>query len=163
MSSCIYPGSFDPVHLGHIDIINRATNIFDKVYVAPAINKNKKGRFSIENRISLIEKSIKSLPNYEKIEVVTFDDLLVDFCRKNNISTILKGVRNTNDFILEQDMANAIRFVYEDLETLFIPADTRLSCISSSMVMDVLLNNSTVEPLVPKEIAYDIQKMFGGK
>lgn len=162
MSTCIYPGSFDPIHLGHIDIIKRATKIFDRVIVSPSINKNKKGRFTLDERVEMINICLKDIENNEKIEVLTFDNMLVDFCKNNDINTILKGVRNINDFTLEQDMANAIKLINKDVETLLICSNTQLQSISSSIVLDVALNNGDLTPFVNEEIIFYIENKFGG-
>ncbi len=163
MTSCIYAGSFDPIHFGHIDVIENATKIFDKVYIAPLFNKNKKGRFDIETRVLMIERCIENIKNKEKIEIVTFDKMLVDYCHENKISTILKGVRNTNDFILENDMANSIRLINDDVLTLLIPSSIKYSSISSTIVYDVLQNNGDLTPFIPNEIIEIIKEKFGGQ
>lgn len=162
MSTCIYPGSFDPIHIGHIDIIKRATKIFDKVIISPSINKNKKGRFTLDERIEMINLCLEDIPSIEKIEIVTFENMLVDFCEKNNIDTILKGVRNINDFILEQDMLNAIKLINENVETLLICSNPALQSISSSIVIDVALNNGDLTPFVNEKIIFYIENKFGG-
>lgn len=162
MKTCIYPGSFDPIHLGHIDIINRLCKIFDKVIISPLENKHKSGRFSIDDRISFIEKSIKRLPQADKIEIVYFDDMLVNFVHKSKIDVIVKGVRNTNDFILEKDMADSIRLINAEVETLFMPSTNKYNSISSTIVYDVILNKGDLKPFVPIEIVDDIVYRFGG-
>lgn len=162
MKTCIYPGSFDPIHLGHIDIINRLCKIFDKVIIAPLQNKHKSGRFSIDDRIIFIEKSIKKLSNSDKIEIVYFEQMLVNYVYSEKIDVIIKGVRNTNDFILEKDMADSIRLINDDVETLFLPSTNKYNSISSTIVYDVILNNGDLKPFVPIEIIDDIVYRFGG-
>lgn len=163
MTSCIYAGSFDPIHNGHIDVITNATKIFDKVYVAPLENKNKKGRFTIAQRSLFLNRCLDKLEYKDKIEVVTFDEMLVDYCYNNKINTILKGVRNINDFTLEQDMAGSIRLINDDVFTLFIPSSTKYQNISSTIVYDVLQNGGDLTPFIPIAIIDTIKEEFGGK
>ncbi len=158
MTSCIYAGSFDPIHLGHIDVIENLAKIFDKVYVAPLVNKNKKGRFDIADRIKFIEICMKNVQNNEKIEIITFEGLLADFVKEKGISTIVKGVRNTLDFELEKEMAQSIRMLDDDVKTLLLPSSLKYSSISSTIVYDLIQNNGNLEPFVPIEIIELIRK-----
>lgn len=163
MSSCIYPGSFDPFHKGHLDVVKNISMIFDKVYIAPIKNKNKAGRLKIEDRILLIEMSIKNLEFRDKIEIITFDEMLVNYCKKNKISTIVKGIRNVNDYVLENEMATAIRMIDDDVKTLFYPSDPIFQAISSSMVFDVINNNGDLTPFLPIEIVDTVKRKSEAK
>ncbi len=162
MSSCIYPGSFDPIHNGHIDVIENLTLIFDKVYVAPLINKNKKGRFCVSDRILFIEKALVDLENYDKIEIVTFDGLLADFVVENKVNTIVKGLRNTMDFEMEKEMAHSIKLLDNNVQTLFFPATPKYSSISSTIVYDLIKNNGNLKSFLPKDIVEMVKQKTEG-
>ncbi len=160
MTSCIYPGSFDPIHNGHIDVIENLAKIFDKVYVATLINKNKNGRFSTEDKLLFIEKAISNIDKVENIEVITFDGLLADFVKEKEIDTIVKGIRNTIDYEMEKEMALSIKLLDKDVQTLFLPASTKVSSISSTIVIDLIKNNGNLEEFVPIEIVDLIKEKY---
>ncbi len=158
MKSAIYAGSFDPIHNGHIDIIKRSAKIADKLYVAVLNNSHKKYLLSLEERMSLAEKTLSDVKN---IEIITFDGLLLDFVEKNKITTIVKGVRNVQDFLYEQDLANGIKAINPDIETVLLFTTPIYSFLSSSMVKDVAIYSEKIENLVPKEVSYMINKKMG--
>lgn len=162
MKSCIYPGSFDPIHKGHLDLLENAIKSFDKVYIAPLSNKNKKNRLEIEDRIQLIETCISNINVKDKIEIVTFDGMLIDYCVENNINTIIRGIRNTNDYVLEAERASAIRLVNKDILTVFLPASDIYQSISSSIVFEVIKNNGDLRPFLPENIINIIREKIGG-
>lgn len=161
MTSCIYPGSFDPIHKGHLDLLETAAKSFDKVYIAPITNKNKKHRLSIDDRIKLIEICISTLCCKNKIEIITFDGMLVDYCAKNNINTIIKGVRNVNDYTIEHEMASGIRLINNDIVTLFLPALDIYRPISSSIVFEIAKNNGDLKPFLPEKIVDIVREKIG--
>ncbi len=162
MASCIYPGSFDPFHKGHLDVLENISKIFDKVYIAPITNKHKSGRIDIDDRIEIIKIAIDSLPSKDKIEIITFEGMLVEYCKKNKISTIVKGVRNFNDYTLESEMATGIRMIDNDVLTLLYPSNPVYSAISSTMVYDVVKNKGDLTPFLPLEIIEIVKKKIGG-
>lgn len=161
MTSCIYPGSFDPIHKGHLDILERATKSFDKVYIAPISNIHKKNRLNIENRIKLIEICIKNIKYKDKIEIVNFDGMLVEYCVKNNINAIIKGVRNVNDYVAEHEMSSAIRLINNDITTFFLPSSDLYRSISSSIVYEIAKNNGNLKPFLPEEIIDIVKEKIG--
>ena len=127
----IYPGTFDPVTHGHIDIIRRALGIFDKLIVSVALSPAKNPLFSVDQRVSFIQEGIKSLKN---VEILPFDNLLTDFARKNNASVIIKGLRAVSDFEYELQMGLMNRNLDESIETLFMIPSQEYAFLSSSFV-----------------------------
>lgn len=146
----VFPGSFDPITLGHYDIIERAVPLFDKIIVAIGQNAQKNYMFSLEQRKKWIEDSLKKFPN---VEVETYEGLTVDFCRKKNAQFILRGLRNPADFEFEKAIAHTNRAITQkDIETVFLLTSSGKSYISSSIVRDVIKNGGNYEILVPAEV-----------
>ena len=148
MNKAVFPGSFDPITLGHVDIINRATNIFDEIIVAVGINKEKKHLFSNDVRIKFIKETFIKEP---KIKVKKYKGLTINFCKKNNINTILRGVRNPSDFEFEKAIAHT-NYKLSGVETVFLITDPEFSYISSSIVREIIENNGNYKKLVPKTV-----------
>ena len=151
MKKAIFPGSFDPITLGHHDIISRGITLFDELIIAIGINAEKKYMFSLEQRKQFIEESFKDYPN---IKVVTYKGLTVDFCQKNNVDFILRGLRNPADFEFEKAIAHTNRDL-SPIETVFLLTAASTSYISSSIVRDVIRNNGDYKKLVPKSVRID--------
>lgn len=143
----ICPGSFDPVTLGHIDIIARASRMFDRVVVAALVNSSKKPCFSIDERMELMREAVKELDN---VEVVSFEGLLAEYCRKNNIDAIVKGLRAVSDFEYEFQMAIANKKLCPQLETIFLTADSDSMYLSSSMVREIGSMGGDISNFVPE-------------
>jgi len=148
MKRAIFPGSFDPITLGHYDIIKRSIKLFDEVIVAIGINADKKYMFSLEERQKFIEDAFKNEPN---VTVVTYKGLTVDFCRENNVEFILRGLRNPADFEFEKAIAHTNRDL-APIETVFLLTAASTSYISSSIVRDVIRNNGDYTKLVPGSV-----------
>ncbi|MGJ5643441.1 pantetheine-phosphate adenylyltransferase [Formosa sp. S-31] len=148
MKRAIFPGSFDPITLGHYDIIKRGIKLFDEVVVAIGINSDKNYMFSIEERKQFIEESFKDDP---KVKVVTYHGLTVDFCKEIEAPFILRGLRNPADFEFEKAIAHTNRKLAE-IETVFLLTAARTSYISSSIVRDVIRNNGDYKVLVPESV-----------
>ncbi|MFA5480435.1 MAG: pantetheine-phosphate adenylyltransferase [Candidatus Muiribacteriota bacterium] len=142
----VYPGSFDPVTKGHIDILKRATSIFSKVIIAVVVNPNKKSRFTVEKRVELIKKSIGDLPG---VEVDSFSGLLVDYVKMKNGVAIIRGLRAVSDFEYEFQMAHTNKKLAPNVETVFIAADNRYTFISSNVIKEVSSLGGDVSDLVP--------------
>ena len=148
MKKAIFPGSFDPITLGHHDIIERGVTLFDELIIAIGINADKKYMFSLEERTQFIEDSFGNNP---KIKVVTYEGLTVHFCQENNIDFILRGLRNPADFEFEKAIAHTNRDL-APIETVFLLTAASTSYISSSIVRDVIRNNGDYTKLVPKTV-----------
>ena len=157
--TAVYPGSFDPVTNGHLDIIKRAAKTFDKVYVAILTNSAKNPKFSLEERIDWLERATKELPN---VEIVSFSGLLVDFASRIGANIIIKGLRAVSDFEYEFQMALTNRKLQPDIETMFLMTNDRYSYLSSSIVKEIANYGGSLEGLVPdfmiKEIYQKIKK-----
>jgi len=146
----VFPGSFDPITLGHFDIIERAVPLFDKIIVAIGQNAQKKYMFSLEQRKKWIEDSLKRFSN---VEVDTYEGLTVDYCKRKNASFILRGLRNPADFEFEKAIAHTNRAITQkDIETVFLLTSSGKSYISSSIVRDVIRNGGNYEILVPDAV-----------
>jgi len=148
MKRAIFPGSFDPITLGHQDIIKRAVNLFDEVIVAIGINSEKKYMFTLEERMGFIKAAFSNEP---KVTVVSYEGLTVDFCKKNNVKFILRGLRNPADFEFEKAIAHTNRDL-APIETVFLLTAANTSYISSSIVRDVIRNHGDYTKLVPKSV-----------
>lgn len=156
MKVAIYPGSFDPITLGHLDIIRRAARCFDRVYVCVLYNCDKKTpMFSPEKRLEMIQKSVAELPN---VEAELFSGLLADYAREKNASILVKGVRNATDFDLEYQMAAINRGIWEELETVFLPASGAYQHFSSTMVREMIRYGQPLEKYVPRAVAEELKQ-----
>lgn len=157
MRIAVYPGSFDPITNGHLDIIERASRIFDKVIVGVLNNKNKKPRFTSDERVMLIKKVTSHLDN---VETASFDGLLVDFAKRQNASVIIKGLRTVNDFEYEFQMALLNKALDNECETMFMMTNSKYSYISSSMVNELAGYKGDLAGLVPSEIIQYIKDKY---
>jgi pantetheine-phosphate adenylyltransferase len=144
----IFPGSFDPITLGHFDIIKRGISLFDEVIVAIGINADKKYMFSLEDRKRFIEEAFKDEP---KVSVITYEGLTIDLCKKMNADFILRGLRNPADFEFEKAIAHTNRRLSK-IETVFLLTASKTSYISSSIVRDVIRNGGDYTVLVPDSV-----------
>ena len=150
MSSVVYPGSFDPVTLGHMDVIERASKIFDNVIVCVLNNSAKKSPlFSLNERVNMLRDVLADLQN---VTVASYDGLLVDFAKENDIKVIIRGLREVTDFDSELQMAQGNHMVSPDIETIFMATDPRFSFISSSMVREFVSYGRSAKGFVPDAI-----------
>ncbi|HXJ98248.1 MAG TPA: pantetheine-phosphate adenylyltransferase [Gelidibacter sp.] len=148
MKRALFPGSFDPITLGHQDIIKRGLKVFDEVVVAIGINADKKYMFSLEQRLKFIEDTFKDEP---KVKVMTYKGLTIDFCKEIDAQFILRGLRNPADFEFEKAIAHTNRKLSK-IETVFLLTAASTSYISSSIVRDVIRNNGDYTVLVPESV-----------
>ncbi|QRM87973.1 pantetheine-phosphate adenylyltransferase [Lacinutrix sp. WUR7] len=148
MKRALFPGSFDPITLGHYDIIKRGVKLFDEVIVAIGVNSEKKYMFSLEERKRFLEESFKDEP---KVKVVTYKGLTIDFCKEVKSQFILRGLRNPADFEFEKAIAHTNRKLSK-IETVFLLTAARTSYISSSIVREVIRNNGDYTVLVPDSV-----------
>lgn len=148
MKRAIFPGSFDPITLGHYDIIKRGLTVFDEVIVAIGVNADKKYMFSLEERKKFIEETFKDEP---RIKVVTYEGLTVHFCEQIGVEFILRGLRNPADFEFEKAIAHTNRDL-APIETVFLLTAAKTSYIASSIVRDVIRNNGDYTKLVPDSV-----------
>ena len=162
MKSAIYPGSFDPVTNGHLDIVERASKIFDKLYVAVLINPAKHTLFTVEERVELLKEATK---DYKNVEIVSFGGLLADYAKDNGIEVIVKGLRAVSDFEYEFQMALINKSLNADLETLFLTTTAENMFLSSSIVKQVAGFEGDVSGFIPKCVLDALEKknLLGGK
>jgi len=154
MKRAIYPGTFDPITLGHLDIIKRACKIFDEVIVAVAENKTKKPMFSYKKRLELAKIATADLP---KIKVVGFEGLLANLSDELEANTIIRGLRAVSDFEYELQMGYANASLKKDLETIYLMPSLQYAFISSSIVRAILTHNGDISHLVPESVLNDLK------
>jgi pantetheine-phosphate adenylyltransferase, bacterial len=153
----VYPGSFDPVTYGHLDIIQRGAKVFDKVIVAVLRNRNKTPLFTVEERVELLKAVTKDIPN---VEVDFFHGLLVDYMRQKRARVIIKGLRAVSDFEYEMQMASINRKLNNDVETFFMMTNNQYSFLSSSIVKEVARFGGPVNDLVPPVVEEALRRKF---
>jgi pantetheine-phosphate adenylyltransferase len=151
----LFPGTFDPVTFGHIDIIERSIPLFDKLYIGIGVNSNKKPMFSAEQRVLWLEEIFK---NESKIEAVIYEGLTVDCCKKINANYILRGIRYVNDFEYEKAIADMNRSLDENIETVFLTCLPKYTSVASTLVRDVLRYGGDVSQFVPDVVLKTIRQ-----
>ncbi|NLW91750.1 MAG: pantetheine-phosphate adenylyltransferase [Syntrophomonadaceae bacterium] len=149
MRLAIYPGSFDPVTNGHIDILEKTSKLFDKIIIAVVHNVGKKALFSLNDRVNLIKESTSHIPN---IEVESFSGLLVDYVKQKGAIAIIRGLRTVADFEYEMHIAQINRKMLPEVESIFVLADSRYFFVSSSIIKEVALLGGDVSELVPESV-----------
>ena len=145
----IYPGSFDPITNGHVDLIKRASKLFDEVIIAITQNANKSSFLSIDERVSAAENSIRPLKN---TQVLSFNSLLVDFAKEHNAQIIIRGLRAVSDFEYEFQLSGMNKRLNSEIETLFMTPSEEFANISSSLVREILMLGGDISPFVPSEV-----------
>ncbi|MGF1489243.1 MAG: pantetheine-phosphate adenylyltransferase [Prochloraceae cyanobacterium] len=154
----IYPGSFDPITLGHLDIIDRSSRLFDRVIVAVLSNQNKQPLFSVAERVEQITKSTAAIVN---VEVDSFSGLTVEYAKLRNAEVLIRGLRVLSDFERELQMAHTNKTLWQGIETIFLATSTEHSFLSSSVVKEIAKFGGSVEHLVPDNVAADLDRLYG--
>ena len=155
MTTAIYPGSFDPITLGHLNIIRRASKIFDRVVVCVTVNSAKTPMFTLKERMELIERVVKRLPN---VSVETSDVLLAEYVKQHEKPVLVKGLRAVSDFEYEFQLALINSRLNRELDTVFLPSDAKYTYISSSVVKEMARYGADLSNFVPREILEDVIK-----
>ncbi len=151
----VFPGTFDPITIGHVDLVKRSLHLFDTIYLAIGINVNKKPLFALKLRIQWLEKVFL---DYPQIRIESYEGLTVDFCKQNNARYILRGLRNTLDFEYEKIIAQLNSKLNPFAESVFIMCNPEYSAINSSAVRDILINDGDASAFLPSEVAMNIQQ-----
>lgn len=155
MSRCgVYPGTFDPITLGHMDIIRRGAKLVDRLVIGVTTNPSKSPMFSVEERLEMVRREIRGLPG--EISVVSFDSLLMDFAEREGASMIVRGLRAVADFEYEYQMAGMNQQLNDRVETVFLMADVSLQPIASRLVKEIALYGGDISPFVPAEVAREV-------
>ena len=158
MRICLFPGTFDPVTLGHTDIIDRALPLFDKVIVGIGRNINKEPMFSEQQRVDWLNEIYS---DNDKVEALVYEGLTVDCCREVNANFILRGIRYVNDFEYEKAIADMNRSLAHNIETIFLTCLPQFTSVASTLVRDVLRNGGDVSNFLPKPVNKTIKKAAG--
>ncbi len=156
----LYPGTFDPITNGHIDLIKRALKIFDKIIVAIGENPSKTPLFTLEERIFMIKKSLEELDLLDKVEVDSFSGLLVDFAKQKGASVIIRGLRAVSDFEYEMQLALMNRKLSNSMDTIFLMPSLKYIFLSSSIIKEAAKFGGNVEDLVPKIVFRKLKEKF---
>ncbi len=154
MTTAIYPGSFDPITNGHLDILKSGAEIFDKVIIAVSYNAQKTGFLPVETRVELIRQSVKEFKN---VEVDCFEGLTVEYAKKRNALVLLRGLRTSFDFEYEMQLSQTNGALYKDIKTVFLITKPEFNFISSSSIREILANKGDISKFVPKPV-YDYFK-----
>ena len=158
MRIALFPGTFDPVTFGHLDIIDRALPLFDKLYIGIGINSNKQPMFSAETRVQWLNEIFKK---EKKVEAVMYEGLTVDCCKKIEANYIIRGIRYVNDFEYEKAIADMNRSLDENIETIFLTCLPKFTSVASTLVRDVIRNGGDVSQFVPDTVLRTIRQRIG--
>ncbi|MBL7730258.1 MAG: pantetheine-phosphate adenylyltransferase [Chitinophagaceae bacterium] len=155
MRICLFPGTFDPVTLGHVDIINRALPLFDKIIVGIGINTAKAPMFTPDQRRNWIAEIYK---DEERVEGAVYEGLTIDFCKKIGARFILRGIRYVSDFEYEKTIADANRTLDKSIETIFLTGEPKYTSVASTIVRDIIKNGGDATPFLPEAVAKSLLK-----
>ena len=157
MRICLFPGTFDPVTLGHTDIINRALPLFDKIVVGIGINSAKAPMFSAEQRMAWFNEIYK---DEKRVESVTYDGLTIDYCKIIGARFILRGIRFVSDFEYEKSIADANRTMDSNIETVFLTGEPKYTSVASTIVRDIIKNGGNASPFLPEAVIKSLQHII---
>jgi pantetheine-phosphate adenylyltransferase len=153
----LYPGSFDPVTLGHLDILKRGSKVFDEIIVAVLHNGNKTPLFTLEERVELLKATTKDLPN---VKVDFFEGLMIDYAKKRGVKAVLRGLRAVSDFEYELQITSINKKLDDDIETFFMMTNSKYSFLSSSIVKEIAKYKANVSDLVPEPVETALRKKY---
>jgi pantetheine-phosphate adenylyltransferase len=157
---CLFPGTFDPVTLGHVDIINRALPLFDKIYVGIGINSSKSPMFTAEQRMHWFSEIYKDEP---RVQSVVYDGLTVNYCRIIKAGFILRGIRYVSDFEYEKTIADANRTLDKNIETIFLTGEPKYTSVASTIVRDIIRNGGDASPFLPEAVNITLRSLNTNK
>lgn len=155
MRICLFPGTFDPITLGHVDIIDRALPLFDKIVVGVGLNASKVPMFSAEQRVQWINDIYKDQP---KVEGAVYEGLTIDYCKVIGAHFILRGIRYVSDFEYEKTIADANRTMDNTIETIFLTGEPKYTSVASTIVRDIIRNKGNAVPFLPEEVSRTLNK-----
>ena len=161
MKIAVYPGTFDPITLGHLDIIRRGAHLVDKLVVGVTTNPSKEPMFSVKERLAMVKREIDGIPG--NIEVVEFDSLLMDFAEQQGAAAILRGLRAVADFEYEFQMAGMNQQLNDNIETVFLMADASLQPIASKLVKEIARYGGSIDKFVTPAVAEDVRRHLNGR
>jgi len=153
---CLFPGTFDPVTLGHVDIINRALPLFDKIVVGIGLNSAKAPMFSADQRLQWINEIYK---DEERVEGAVYERLTIDYCKQIGANFILRGIRYVSDFEYEKTIADANRTLDKSIETIFLTGEPKYTSVASTIVRDIIRNGGNAAPFIPELVARSIKTL----
>lgn len=151
----VFPGSFDPITLGHIDLVKRAINLFDQIIIAVGVNSSKKNLYPLEQRMMWLERVFEEYPS---VSVGSFKGLTVNFCKEKKAGYLLRGLRNASDFDYEKTISQLNHIIGDELETVFLISRPEFSHVSSTIVREIIKGGGDVSSFVPEFIAQEIEK-----
>lgn len=153
MKIAVFPGSFDPITKGHVDLVNRAIPLFDKIIVAVGVNSQKKYLFSLEQRLNMLEKVFE---DDDTVFIGQFEGLTVNYCKKEGARYLLRGLRNTSDFDYEKTISQLNYIIGDEIETVFLIGKPEFSHISSTIVREIIKGKGNIKPFIPEEILGEV-------
>jgi pantetheine-phosphate adenylyltransferase len=156
MRICLFPGTFDPITLGHVDIVNRALPLFDKIIIGIGLNTSKAPMFSSEQRLLWISEIFKDEP---KVEGASYEGLTVKFCQEIKAHFILRGIRYVSDFEYEKTIADANRTLDNRIETIFLTGEPKYTSVASTIVRDIIRNHGDASPFIPEAVFKSLHKI----
>ena len=160
MKVAVYPGTFDPITLGHLDIIRRGAHLVDKLVIGVTTNPSKEPMFSVEERLAMVRREVKDIPGH--IDVVEFSSLLMEFAERQGATAILRGLRAVADFEYEFQMAGMNQQLNDDIETVFLMADASLQPIASKLVKEIARYGGCIDKFVTASVAEDVRRHLNG-